>query len=123
MLLKDFYRICSTETADNITWNICLELNANHPIYKGHFPEAPVLPGVATLQIIKECAEEITQSTLQYTQIGSCKFLSAIDPTQNASLQITLTLKEAEENKRQLLAEGTVAENCFIKLKATLARK
>ncbi|MCD7901141.1 MAG: hydroxymyristoyl-ACP dehydratase [Bacteroides sp.] len=123
MLVKDFYWVYSTEAVDDATWSIDLELNASHPIYEGHFPETPILPGVVTLQIIKECAEEITKKTLQYIQIGSCKFLSAINPTKNSELQLTLTLKETEENKLQLLAEGMAGENSFIKLKATLVYK
>lgn len=72
------------------------------------------------LQLIKECAEDIRRQSLQYAQIGSCKFLSAIDPTKNAMLQLTLKLGETADGQIQLLAEGKAGDDCFIKLKAQL---
>ena len=72
--------------------------------------------------------------------MSSCKFLSAINPTETPHISVALTFKETEEGTLQLQAEGTikkeavkkstvkestVEENtvkneCFIKLKAAL---
>lgn len=123
MLLKEFYKILHTETVDPNNRKVRLRLNTEHSIYQGHFPEAPVLPGVCTLQMIKECVSTIKESNLQYKQISSCKFLSAINPIINNELQLSLTIKEEEKNELRLLAEGTANGTPFIKLKATLLRK
>ncbi len=126
MLLDNFYTLLSSESPDSITWTIQVELNPEHAIYQGHFPEHPVVPGVCLLQLIKECAEGILQKQLQYTQVSSCKFLSVVNPVNTPCLSVTLTLKEIEEGKLQLQAEGTikvegaVESKCFIKLKAVL---
>lgn len=80
MLLDNFYTILSSESSDSTTWTIQIELNPDHTVYQGHFPEHPVVPGVCLLQLIKECAENIRQQKLQITQVSSCKFLSAINP-------------------------------------------
>lgn len=138
MLLDNFYTLLSSESPDSITWTIRVKLNPEHAIYQGHFPEHPVVPGVCLLQLIKECTEGIRRQQLQYTQVSSCKFLSVVNPVKTPCLAVTLTLKEMEEGKLQLQAEGTVkaegavttegtaeaeetAENeCFIKLKAVL---
>lgn len=138
MLLDNFYTLLTSKSPDSVIWTIQVELNPEHTIYQGHFPEHPVVPGVCLLQLIKECAEGIRRQQLQYTQVSSCKFLSVVNPVDTPYLSVTLTLKDMEEGKLQLQAEGTVkaegsvttggiteteetAENeCFIKLKAIL---
>lgn len=120
MLLDNFYTIHSMTTTSTTSWSAVVELNPKHPLYQGHFPEHPIVPGVCMLQLIKECAEGIRQQSLQYAQIGSCKFLSAINPVETNQLELTLSLKETEDGPLQLLAEGKTGNTPFIKLKALL---
>ena len=140
MLLDNFYTILSSESSDSTIWTIQVKLNPGHPVYQGHFPGHPVVPGVCLLQLIKECVENIRQQKLQVTQVSSCKFLSAINPIETPRIAIVLILKETEESTLQLQAEGTVKKDavkkstvkestveentvkneCFIKLKAAL---
>ena len=70
MLLDNFYTILSSESSDSTIWTIQIELNPKHPIYQGHFPGHPVVPGVCLLQLIKECVEDIRQQKLQVTQVS-----------------------------------------------------
>ena len=153
MLLDNFYTILSSESSDSTIWTIQVKLNPGHPVYQGHFPEHPVVPGVCLLQLIKECVEDIRQQKLQVTQVSSCKFLSAINPIETPHISVALTFKEIEEGTLQLQAEGSVKEGavkenivkessikdssieencaeghtvkseCFIKLKAALTPK
>ncbi|NDV67006.1 hydroxymyristoyl-ACP dehydratase [Bacteroides sp. 224] len=122
-LLKDFYQVLSIDSSSPSECVINLELNAKHPVYSGHFPGNPVLPGVCTLQIIKECAEAFWENPLQYTQIGSCKFLSAINPVTHPKLTLMFSLNQQEENNFRLIAEGMAEETPFIKLKATVTKQ
>lgn len=153
MLLDNFYTILSSESSDSTIWTIQIKLNPGHPVYQGHFPGHPVVPGVCLLQLIKECVEDIRQQKLQVTQVSSCKFLSAINPIETPHISVALTFKEIEEGTLQLQAEGSVKEGavkenivkessikdssieencaeghtvkseCFIKLKAALTPK
>lgn len=123
MLIAQLYNVLSRETTGDMAWLVNVELNDKHSIYQGHFPGNPVLPGVCTLQIIKECLDELMGTTLQYAQVSSCKFLSAINPTLTPRLQIALTAKPLEDGQIQLVAEGKTGDTDFIKLKATLAKK
>ena len=54
MLLKDFYKIISLNEINKGEINASIELNSNHKIFAGHFPKNPVVPGVISIQIIKE---------------------------------------------------------------------
>lgn len=120
MLLNDFYKITErTESGDAHVFRITL--NPRHSIYKGHFAEQPVVPGVCTLQIIKDCAEMITDTIFIYKYISSCKFLSVVDPNINSLITISISLKSTG-GETMLAAEGKYQETdtAFIKVKATL---
>ena len=45
MLLDNFYTILSSESSDSTIWTIQVKLNPGHPVYQGHFPGHPVVPG------------------------------------------------------------------------------
>lgn len=61
MLLENFYKIIHIKEREDGKQAIEIELNPGHVLYQGHFPGQPVVPGVCTLQIIKESAEHRSQ--------------------------------------------------------------
>ena len=65
MLLENFYKIIHIKEREDGKQAIEIELNPGHVLYQGHFPGQPVVPGVCTLQIIKESAEQIANQHLQ----------------------------------------------------------
>ena len=67
-----------------------ITIDAAHPIFKGHFPGQPVLPGVCQLQIVKELLEKALNKNLFLQEAASCKFLQMIDPTQTSRLNIVI---------------------------------
>lgn len=122
MMLNDFYQIQNYKEVDNV-FIFDITLNTQHKIFEGHFPEQPIVPGVCTLQIIKECAEMILNSKTVIQSISSCKYLKAINPIESNLIQLLLTVSEKDNNETQLIANGIYLEQDFIKLKATLVRK
>lgn len=53
MLLQDFYTLEQlTETGAN-KHEATIDINPAHEVFKGHFPDNPVMPGVCMMQIIK----------------------------------------------------------------------
>lgn len=119
MLLNDFYKIVDF-TKNEERWTVRVELNPSHSLYKGHFPEQPIVPGVCTLQIIKECAEDIAQSPLTFTRISSCKFLAAMNPLTCKEVIFNILLDKIDDKNYTLVVDGIYQENPCIKLKATL---
>ena len=54
-LLESFYtEISSTDLSSENKFTAIVELNPEHKIYKGHFPEIPVAPGVTLIQMLQE---------------------------------------------------------------------
>lgn len=122
-LLTDFYTITLSENVDETNRRVHVLLNPQHPVYAGHFPQQPVVPGVCMLQIIKECVEKNCQSSLQYKQIASCKFLAAINPHETPEIKFSFTVKRNEPDTIQIQVEGTSSKEVCIKLKAQLISK
>lgn len=119
MLLNDFYKL-KEQTESNGDWSFKVELNPNHAIYTGHFPNQPIVPGVCNLQIIRECSELVLKQKVRIVNISSCKYLTVVDPTKNKDLDIQLSLKASEAGEYMLQALGAFEETDFIKLKATI---
>ena len=118
-MLKDKFFSIKEQTQDEGSHKIVISLNKDHNIYDGHFPGMPVVPGVCTLQMVKECAEGIIGKKLQYTEITNCKFSAMIVPSQNQEVEIALTLLPDGENFiLKATVKGTDAN--FLTLKAAL---
>ena len=98
--LNDLYVIkdIRKEMAGN-TITLQIELNSGHPIFRGHFPGNPVLPGVCTVQIIKEVLENQLKRNLNLKKAGTIKYLSFINPEMNRLISIDLQVKEGEDGK------------------------
>jgi len=52
-----------------------LKLNPNHEIFKGHFPEKAILPGVVMVEILKRATQNIVGKTLTMKTAKNIKFL------------------------------------------------
>src|ERR1044072_3611905 len=93
MLAGNFYTILETQqTAQSFA--AVLALNAAHPIFEGHFPGQPVVPGVCMMQTIQELLEKGLQRKLLLQKAANMKFLAMINPVVqpqvNTELQYTL---------------------------------
>ncbi len=97
-LLENFYTEISTDfSAENQQNFKCrIRLNAAHAIYKGHFPQIPIVPGVCLTQIVKEILMEKFQKELIMTSGDNIKFLAMINPTKTSELELSFTVKKDE---------------------------
>ena len=97
MLLKDFYTINSIEYTDAQKHQVPIVINKNNEIFKGHFPETPVIPGVCMLQIIKEIAEKITKQKLDVLKLVNVKFLTLMNPEVNSNLVLDFDIISTDD--------------------------
>lgn len=94
MLIKDYYSILSTRKDDDVTI-FEVALNPDCEVYKGHFPEMPISPGVCSVEMIKECAETVVGKSLMITNLQMCRFLNLITPS---SLPVAFVKIKISEN-------------------------
>ncbi len=55
-------------------------VDANSPWFAGHFPDEPILPGIAQLNIVTECIEKVLQKDLFLQKLTRIKFKQLIRP-------------------------------------------
>lgn len=78
-LLNNLYMISKRETTSlSAQYDIFLEEKSF--IYKAHFPNEPITPGVCIIQIAKELLEDYAQKHYTIKAIKNVKFLNVISP-------------------------------------------
>nr|WP_317630678.1 3-hydroxyacyl-ACP dehydratase [uncultured Flavobacterium sp.] len=96
MLFPTFYKVTNTQQIDDFKYKFEISLNPNHEIFKGHFPNNPVTPGVCMMQIIKELTQDICEVNLQLIQSNNIKFMALINPEINPDLVLELDITKSE---------------------------
>ncbi|WP_143307883.1 hotdog family protein [Chitinophaga vietnamensis] len=113
MLAGNFYNItASAQEPGQI--NVTIELNAAHPIFGGHFPDQPVVPGVCMMQTITEVLETAVQRKVLLQKASNMKFLNMIDPRQQPLVDVQVTYKE-EDSLLKVNAVLKKEEKTFMK--------
>ena len=107
-----FYNVVSSTPVEG-GYVFDLVLAKDHPIYAGHFPGQPVVPGMCTLTIVRECLGNILEKKVMFSSVKECKFLSALIPEEE--LSIVMHLMISGEDVSCVIEKG--AEPVF-KLKA-----
>lgn len=120
-LLNDFYTVDSIEKQSLNSLLAKIQLNQSHPIFKGHFEQMPVVPGVCQTQIIKELLQQELNKDLVLTNGNNIKFTGMIIPTQNSNINVELTYIEIE-NKYVVDAKLFFENTIFTKFKGTFTQ-
>jgi 3-hydroxyacyl-[acyl-carrier-protein] dehydratase len=72
-----------------------LEISADHPAFAGHFPGFPVVPGAVLLDEMLYVIQQARGIDLRNWHIASAKFLSAVRPRENLTLEHEATASGA----------------------------
>lgn len=119
MLLNDFYKVTSIEKTTENKHVVLVKINAQHPVFKGHFPDNPIMPGVCMMQIIKELTETITQSTLFMQSLANVKFMALINPFKTPELRLELDITTTDTDFIKVKNTTFFDETVALKLSST----
>jgi len=116
MLRNKFYRtlFLDKQVVGSIESRVLI--NLEDPIFEGHFPDVPVVPGVCMLQMIKELLEDRIGKPLQLLKAGNLKFLAVINPRLNSELSISISYVSGDDGN--ISADGSItdADKVFFKI-------
>jgi len=118
MLAENFYTVHDLNNeAGRISCTIIF--NSAHPIFKGHFPSIPIVPGVCMMQLVKETLETATAIKTRITKASQLKFLSLITPAKTPKVDLSIQYS-VTESIFDLSAELRDTDRIYFKMKATL---
>lgn len=108
-----YFNIKNITKDNNIVSTITLD--AEHEIFKGHFPGFPILPGVCMIQMITSVLATVFTVDLKLLKADNIKFLSMLNPFENAEISIEITIKDQDSD--------FVKSNAIIKTTETVVMK
>jgi 3-hydroxyacyl-[acyl-carrier-protein] dehydratase len=116
MLLGNFYQLVTSRREDDIVFGSII-FNADHAIFKGHFPHLPIVPGVCQLQIMEEIISHVLGKNMRLKRAAQIKFLSFVNP--NVQPRLDVILKIVKQEGPVLFVEGRCVweETIFLKFK------
>ncbi|MGK7389873.1 MAG: ApeI family dehydratase [Candidatus Cyclobacteriaceae bacterium M2_1C_046] len=94
MLKNKLYQIISSEQKDENSYSVTIKIDPSHEIFKGHFPQQPVLPGVCLLEMTKEILGELRENNYRFISASNIKYAKLVDPTVDDELRFELSVKE-----------------------------
>ena len=118
--LNSLFKIEPDEYQNSETKLFRVSFDPHHEIFKGHFPDQPVVPGVLIIKLIVECASLTSGKKLLLAKVISCKFLNFIDPRVNPTLALELTIYAKDgltDVKAVLRDESTIFTKASLTLK------
>ena len=77
--LSDFFRMDNLMAgAHQLTCDVTF--NPAHAVFKGHFPDKPIVPGVCTMELVRKILERAMDKKIRLDHSANIKFLGLIDP-------------------------------------------
>ena len=119
MPLNDFYTYKLINTGKN---NLQAEItiDAEHAIYKGHFPEQPITPGVILVEMLRFILSENTGERLMLTSAKEIKFSSPVIPSVEKTINLNVDFEFINEGYK-VSCQFTSGDKTFTKLKGVFS--
>jgi 3-hydroxyacyl-[acyl-carrier-protein] dehydratase len=99
--------------------NASVMIVRDHPVFDGHFPGNPILPGVCTLQIAGELLSKYLDQKLMLIKSDNIKFMSLVIPDEDTILNFEISLGNKEENILSVKCTVTSNEVDVLKMKGS----
>ena len=119
-MLNNFYNYKIIEISDE-KLIAKITLNKDHKIYKGHFSDMPITPGVCQLQMVKEILALELNKKLKLISAKDIKFLNMINPLEINELIIEVKLSILENGDIKINGLMTAENKKFLKIRAIFA--
>ena len=96
---------------------LLFRFDAAQPVFAGHFPGHPILPGVFQLEMARVAAESILNGAMRVREITKAKFRRPILPAETIRLELKLTENAGTTQARAAFSvEGEPAGETILQL-------
>ena len=118
ILNNNFFTIKSQNITDGKA-EFRIKLNAEHFIYRAHFPNNPITPGVCLLQMTEELFSSLKGINFRIKALKNVKFTATINPLEFPEVDFLLDFVE-NENRWQVKVLIKENETVFAKISLAL---
>ena len=118
---KKIYSILE-KRQENSSISYLIEFDFSHPVFKGHFPGKPVLPGVMLCDIIRYQISDVLGKEVQLKTAKNIKFSRMIIPSENNNYNVKISIINNEE-QYEVKAIISQNDNIYFKLNAKYKTK
>ena len=73
-----------------------INLNTDHRLYHGHFPDMAVTPGVALIEIIRQILSGALKKNLMLTEAKDIKFIASVVPPNTNNLELEIKYQNSD---------------------------
>jgi len=122
MILKDnFFTIKNQHISDEKA-DFRIKLNAEHFVYRAHFPNNPITPGVCLIQMVTELFGVVKNGNFGIKVLKNVKFTAPINPLEFPEADFLLEFAE-KEGLWQMKVMVKENETVFAKMSMVLSNK
>lgn len=92
-------------------------------IYRAHFPDKPVTPGVCIMQMAREMAEEVAGRPMRIDTVRNIKFLAMLSPAATPEADFVVGLADNGCGQTACRVEVRDAERIYAKISMILRER
>ncbi len=120
MFEGNLYIVESKEVAPEGETKFTLSLIPASPIYRGHFPDCPITPGVCLLSIVRELTESLRGEKMSLKTVKEAKYVRVVTP-EAGQIEVYIAVdgkkKDIEDDRSENKDEN---KNAIIEVKAEI---
>jgi len=120
MLLENkYYKVIHVNT-DGLNAVFHIAILPGCDVYRGHFPDNPVSPGVCNIETIRECAMLLTGKKLFISSIKQCRLTAVASPAICPEVDVIINASPTETGFT-VKARITDAERVYMEYKGEMS--
>lgn len=116
-----FYQIADWQSTDDSV-QATIHLDAEHHLFKGHFPGMPILPGACMVQLTHHLLDKYLGHKTTFVKSGQIKFLIPVNPLNEPVLKAKMKLTFLPDNQYRVEQSLTKEDRIYFKFSATYQR-
>jgi len=93
-----------------------VEFPGESPWFDGHFPQEPILPGIAQIAVIIDLLRKSLGENLPVREVSRIRFKRKINPLDPLVVTVTLADNSAEMHRFRMTCKGELACSGFLKV-------
>ncbi len=115
MLQHKLFQVLS-ETREENSAAFEIGVNWQHPLFGGHFPGLPILPGACMVQIAVELFSCLQKRPFLLTETGKVKFIQTVTPETRDGISFSFSWEEVTEDICNVRVNVTKNERLLSKM-------